>query len=99
MTKQPLVLTTRIESGAQIAIGAIASVTANRARLPIPPPIATRKYLLIRKIQGRRGYPKKQMKPQKQRKPASRPVQLRPLLPGARCKAAKATTDSPIIDF
>ena len=42
MKKQPLVLTIRIESGAQTAIGAMNCVIPNRTRLPIPPPIATR---------------------------------------------------------
>ena len=50
MIKQPLALMIRIESGAQTAIGAMNCVIPNRTRLPIPPPIATRWYLLINAI-------------------------------------------------
>jgi hypothetical protein len=50
MTKQPLTLMIRIESGAHTGMEDIHCVIAKRIRLPIPPPIPTRKYLLIRTI-------------------------------------------------
>src|SRR5438132_7901741 len=56
MRKQPLVLTTRSERGVQSGIGAINCVIPNRARLPIPPPIATKEYFLMETpIQNVRG--------------------------------------------
>jgi hypothetical protein len=48
--KQPLTLIIKIESGAHGDIGAIHSDIAKRRRLPIPPPIATKKYLLMETI-------------------------------------------------
>src|SRR5438132_9203545 len=56
MRKQPLVLTTRSERGGQSGIGAINCVIPNRARLPTPPPIATKEYFLMETpIQNVRG--------------------------------------------
>ena len=50
MTKQPLTLTIKIESADHIGVEAIHCVIAKRIRLPIPPPAATKKYLLIRTV-------------------------------------------------
>src|SRR5260370_12315425 len=50
MAKQPLMLMTRSESGAHTGIEDIHCVIPKRIRLPIPPPIATKKYLLIKTI-------------------------------------------------
>src|SRR5271166_3195095 len=50
MAKQPLTLTVRIESGVHTGIEDIHCIKAKRIRLPIPPPIATKKYLLIKTI-------------------------------------------------
>ena len=50
MAKQPLTLMIRIESGVQTGIEDIHCVIPKRIRLPIPPPIATKKYLLIKTI-------------------------------------------------
>jgi hypothetical protein len=47
MAKQPLTLMTRIESGIQTGIENTHCAIAKRIRLPIPPPIATKEYLLI----------------------------------------------------
>ena len=47
MAKQPLTLMIRIESGAHFDIENTHCAIAKRIRLPIPPPIATKKYLLI----------------------------------------------------
>src|ERR1700731_3559908 len=50
MAKQPLTLTIRIASGVHTGIEDIHCVNAKRIRLPIPPPIATKEYLLIKTI-------------------------------------------------
>src|SRR5271165_493751 len=50
MAKQPLTLTIRIESGVHTGIEDIHCVIPKRIRLPIPPPIATKRYLLIKTI-------------------------------------------------
>jgi hypothetical protein len=50
MAKQPLTLMIRIESGVHIVIEDTHCAIAKRIRLPIPPPIATKKYLLIKMI-------------------------------------------------
>jgi hypothetical protein len=48
MAKQPLTLTTKIESGAHPAKESTHWPMAKRIRLPIPPPMATKKYLLMK---------------------------------------------------
>src|SRR5271166_1608986 len=50
MAKQPLTLMIRIESGVHTGMEDIHCVIPKRIRLPIPPPIATKKYLLIKTI-------------------------------------------------
>jgi len=50
MRKQPVVLITSSERGVHSPIGAINWVIPYRIRLPIPPPIATKAYLLMKEI-------------------------------------------------
>jgi hypothetical protein len=50
MRKQPVVLITSSERGVHSPIGAINCVIPYRIRLPIPPPIATKAYLLMKEI-------------------------------------------------
>src|SRR5271169_3463273 len=50
MAKQPLTLMIKIESGVHTGIEDIHCVIPKRIRLPNPPPIATKKYLLIKTI-------------------------------------------------
>src|SRR5271165_2918953 len=50
MAKQPLTLMIRIESGVHTGMEDIHCVIPKRIRLPNPPPIATKKYLLIKTI-------------------------------------------------
>ena len=46
--KQPLTFTIRIASGVHTAMEDTHCAIAKRMRLPIPPPIATKRYLLIK---------------------------------------------------
>ena len=48
MAKHPLTLMIKIEIGVQTRIEEIHCAIPKRMRLPIPPPIATKKYLLMR---------------------------------------------------
>jgi hypothetical protein len=57
MRKQPLVLMMRSESGVQSVIGAMNCDIPNRTRLPIPPPIATKEYLLMEFMRDIKGKP------------------------------------------
>ena len=50
MIKQPLTLMIRIDSGVHTGIEDTHCAIAKRIRLPIPPPTATKKYLLIKSI-------------------------------------------------
>jgi len=50
MAKQPLTLMIRIESGVHTDIDDTHCAIAKRIRLPIPPPMATKKYLLIEAV-------------------------------------------------
>ncbi|MBV9712119.1 MAG: hypothetical protein JO011_14525 [Ktedonobacteraceae bacterium] len=47
MAKQPLTLTARTGSGVHTGIENIHCATEKRMMLPIPPPTATKKYLLM----------------------------------------------------
>ena len=48
--KQPLTLTIRIASGVHSAMEDTHCAIAKRMRLPIPPPSATKRYLLIKRV-------------------------------------------------